>query len=69
MLDHGWEGERREEKERETTMWKKKKEEEWSPNLSWFQSFILVFTDGIAYEQLNINIFNNSVGDSVCKVK
>jgi hypothetical protein len=50
-------------------MWKKKKEEEWSPNLSWFQSFILVFTDGIAYEQLNINIFNNSIGDSVCKVK
>jgi len=26
VLDHGWEGERREKKERETTMWKKKNE-------------------------------------------
>jgi hypothetical protein len=31
MLDHEWEWERREEKERKTTVWEKKKEEDEAP--------------------------------------
>ena len=55
---------RREDKERETGVWEKKKEKD-EVSLSRFWYFILVFIDG----QLNINIFNIFVSDSVCKVK
>ena len=44
---------------------REKKKEKDEVLLSRFWSFILVFIDG----QLNINIFNIFVSDSVCKVK
>jgi hypothetical protein len=48
---------------------KEKKKEKDEVSLSRFRSFILVFIDGITDKQLNINIFNIFVSDSVCKVK
>jgi hypothetical protein len=66
MLDHMWEREREREREREMGLWEKKREVE---EVSWFRSFILVFTDKITDRQLNIKICNISVSDSVYKVK
>jgi hypothetical protein len=70
MLDLRWEWEREvkekeKEKEREMGVWMKKIKS-WSVMI---QVFYLVFTDGIIDRRLNINIFNISIDDFVCKVK
>jgi len=49
MLDHMWEREREREREREMGLWEKKREVD---EVSWFRSFILVFTDKIIDRQL-----------------
>ena len=66
MLELGWEGEKEEKIKKEKQVCERKR---WRPNLSWFWYFILVFTNRITDEQLNINIFNIFVCDFVYKFK
>ena len=69
MFDFGFEGEREEKRKTDKWVCERIREKKIKPNLSWFKSFILIFTDGIIDKILNIIIFNIFIDDSVCKFK